>query len=216
MPSRIIPFINNQIYHVYNRGSEKRPIFESPTNQNRFIKTLAYYQLEGPKPKLSRFLRFQGYKLDKNKKMVDILAYCLMPNHFHIVLKQLKEGGITEFVSKLSNSYTKYYNTKYNRVGPLFQGEFKAVLVETDEQLIHLSGYVHLNPLVSYLVKDLEQYPWSSYHEYMGKIKGICELELILSYFKSPEDYKEFILAQEDLGKQLEMIKHKLIDPDDY
>ena len=138
MPSRVIPFVNDHYYHIYNRGVEKKPIFHTRWDYARFIKTIKYYQLEGPKVKLSRFLISQTIRPDPDKKIVEIICYCLMPNHFHFLIKQSKEGGITEFISKLSNSYTKYFNTKNDRVGPLLQGEFKAVLVETDEQLLHL------------------------------------------------------------------------------
>src|SRR3972149_3368728 len=158
MPSRIFPFVNGHYYHIYNRGVEKRIIFEKNRDCSRLIKTTRYYQLIGPKPRLSKFLLGSIFKPDSTKKIVDIICYCLMPNHFHFLIKQLKEGGITEFVSKLSNSYTKFYNTKYSRVGPLLQGEFKAVLIENDEQLIHTSRYIHLNPVASFLVKELRNW----------------------------------------------------------
>lgn len=212
MPSRIIPFVNEQIYHVYNRGVEKRPIFESSRDYQRFLKTLLYYQIQGPKPRFSKFFHPKIFKIDLSKKIVDILAYCLMSNHFHLLIKQTRDRGITELVSKLSNSYTKYYNTKYARVGPLLQGEFKSVLVESDEQLIHLSRYIHLNPISSFLVKNLGQYQWSSYHEYINDQKGICLKEDVLGFFKSPKDYEQFVLDQADYAQKLEIIKHQLID----
>ena len=149
MPSRTFPFVKGQYYHIYNRGVEKRTIFKNRFDHRRFIKTVLYYQLEGPKPKFSNFFNYQLFKPDFDKKIVDIVCYCLMPNHFHFLLKQLRDGGITEFVSKITNSYTKYFNTKDKRIGPLFQGEFKSVLVESDEHLMHISRYIHLNPLVS-------------------------------------------------------------------
>lgn len=214
MPSRIIPLVTDEIYHVYNRGSEKRPIFVTRTDQKRFFKTLRYYQLEGPKPKLSHFSELSLRKPDPSKKIVKIICYCLMPNHFHLILKQIRDNGITEFMGKISNSYTKYFNTKHTRVGPLLQGEFKSVLVESDEQLVHLSRYIHLNPLVSFLTKSLDQYEWSSYEEYVGNLNGICSKEEILGLFKSKNDYRQFVQDQADYGTQLEIIKHKLIEED--
>src|SRR3989338_831032 len=104
MPSRIIPFVNGQIYHIYNRGSEKRPIFVSRRDYQRFLKTVFYYQLDGPKPRFSTFPRLT-FKPDLSKKIVDLIAFCLMPNHFHLLIKQLGEGGITESISKITNSY---------------------------------------------------------------------------------------------------------------
>ncbi len=214
MPSRIFPFVNGHFYHIYNRGVEKRRIFEKSWDHSRLIKTMQYYQLLGPKPRLSKFLLGSIIKPDTTKKIVDIICYCLMPNHFHFLIKQLKDGGITEFISKLSNSYTKYYNVKYNRVGPLLQGEFKAVLIESDEQLIHVSRYIHLNPIASFLVKNLRDWRWSSYPEYIGLKDGLCAKEDILSFFKSPKDYEKFVLEQVEYAQTLELIKHQLLEED--
>jgi len=173
---------------------------------------MIYYQIEGPKPKFSRFLPSTTI-LNKKNKIVEIVCYCLMPNHFHFLLKQTRDGGITEFVSKVSNSYTKYFNTKNRREGPLLQGEFKSVYVESNEQLLHLSRYIHLNPLVGYLIKDLEDYKWSSYLEYLGVSNtDICSKAIIMDQFKSTSEYRQFVLDREDYGKQLEAIKHQLLD----
>lgn len=173
---------------------------------------MIYYSIEGPKPRFSVFTP-TTLTLNLNNKIIEIICYCLMPNHFHFMLRQVKKGGITEFVSKLSNSYTKYINIKNNRIGPLLQGNFKAVHVETNEQLLHLSRYIHLNPLVSYLVKDLESYKWSSYPEYVSLIdNAICDKKIILDQFESSEEYKRFVLDQESYGKELAVIKHQLLD----
>lgn len=216
MPSRIFPFINGYFYHIYNRGSEKKPIFESRRDYQRFLKTLKYYQIEGPKPKFSRFPSLLVKELDESKKIVDIVAYCLMPNHFHLLIKPVKDGGVTEFISKISNSYTKYYNTKHNRIGPLLQGEFKAVPMESNEQLTHISRYIHLNPIVFGMVKNLNQYEWSSYQDYIGdQIKSFCSKEDILYFFKNPQDYEKFVLDQVGYATELEFIKHQLVDMND-
>ena len=212
MASRTIPFVNGEYYHIFNRGVAKMQIYSNSYDYSRFIKTFLYYMIDGSKPKFSIFTPTTK-ELDTSKRIVDIVCYCLMSNHFHFLLQQKREGGITEFVSKLSNSYTKYVNVKNHRVGPLLQGEFKAVHVETNEQLLHLSRYIHLNPLVGYIIKDLESYRWSSYPEYIGLYNNsIYTKEIILNQFKSPSEYKQFTLDQEDYGKKLEMIKHQLID----
>lgn len=187
-------------------------IFETATDHKRFIKVMRYYQLGTIKPRFS-FFDPSKTRLNKDNKIVEIICYCLMPNHFHFLLKQISDGGVTEFVSKLSNSYTKYFNTKNKRTGPILQGEFKSVHVETDEQLIHLSRYIHLNPLVSFLTKDLNSYRWSSYKEYVGLDKaGIGYKKIVLGQFKSPKDYQSFVLDQEGYGKELEYLKHYLLD----
>ena len=171
-----------------------------------------YYQVEGPKPRFSYF-KEKPIVLDTNKRIVDIICYCLMPNHFHFLLRQNKEGGITEFISKISNSYTKYFNTKNERVGPLLQGEFQSVHIESNEQLLHLSRYIHLNPLIGYVTKDLRTYKWSSYAQYLGLTNSnVCSKDIILEQFKSTDDYESFVLDQVSYARELDIIKHQLLD----
>lgn len=214
MPSRSIPLINDNYYHIYNRGSEKRWIFENRWDYKRFLKILSYYRFAGPKPKFSKFSE-NKFNPNLGKIIVEIVAFCLMPNHFHLLVKQVQDNGITEYLSKVSNSYTKYYNIKYNRVGPLFQGEFKAVLVESDVQLLHLSRYIHLNPLIAFLVDDLREYEWSSYNEYIEDQDGICIKKEVLSFFNNTNEYEQFILDQISYALDLDRVKHNLIDNED-
>lgn len=213
MPYRFIPFVNEQYYHVYNRGSDKRVIFHSRRDYQRFIKTIKYYQLEGPKPKFSHFPNLVVKELNSSQKIVEIVAYCLMPNHFHLLLRQVRDNGITEFTSKFINSYTRFFNTKYERIGPLFQGMVKAALIESDEQLLHVSRYIHLNPITSHLVKDLGKYEWSSYQDYIqGNHQGFCSEEDILTHFKDPQDYQRFVLDHLSYATELEFIKHQILE----
>lgn len=214
MPGRINPLVTGELYHIFNRGSDKRQIFVQPRDHKRFCQTFYYYQFQGPKPKFSNFNKesLTTFKFFPDSKLVEILCYCLMPNHFHFMVRQLKDSGISIFLSQLSNSYTKYFNTKYKRVGPLLQGAFKAVLVETDDQLIHLSRYIHLNPIVAGITKSLEEYPWSSYKEYTQSGNVLCSTEEISNFFPSKEKYKEFLDNQIEYGETLENIKYSLID----
>ena len=213
MPYRTTPLVTDQIYHVFNRGVAKFPIFVDRRDYNRFLETLYYYQFQGPKPQFSQLKRFKDLKFEKNKKIVELLCYCLMPNHYHFLIHQLQENGTSEFINKLSNSYTKYFNTRHNRVGPLLQGQFKAVRIESEEQLIHVSRYIHLNPIVSYLIKELKDYPWSSYPSYIGlEANKICVNKLILEMFKTSQKYEQFVLDQVEYGQSLERIKHLVID----
>lgn len=212
MPGRITPLVNGEFYHIYNRGSEKRSIYQQSRDYKRFQQTFYYYQFPGPKPRFSNFTKTDLFKTSFNSGIVEIICYCLMPNHFHFLIKQLKDGGISIFMSQLSNSYTKYFNTKYRRVGPLLQGAFKAVIIESTEQLIHVSRYIHLNPVVSDLTKKPEDYPWSSYLEYTQTNSLFCNPTEILNLFPSREKYKEFVEDQIDYGTTLEFIKHHLVD----
>lgn len=212
MPYRKTVFLNDHFYHIYNRGVEKRKIFSDVSSYNRFIDTLYYYQFSGPKPKFSTQKRFRRIDFNKNPKIIEIICYCLMPNHFHILIKQLKKGGIQEFIRKALNSYTKYFNTKNKRVGPLFQGEFKDTFIETEEQLLHLSRYIHLNPYVSEITENLETYPYSSYPNYIKKSNSsICSPDFIMSFFKN-SSYEEFTNNHKDYAKSIERIKHLLIE----
>ena len=212
MTPRKIPLANGEYYHIFNRGVGRMPLFLAKKDYSRFTKTFLYYQLQGPKPRFSIF-NPDSTNLDPSQRIVEIVAYCLMPNHFHFLLKQNEDNGIFEFISKLSNSFAKYFNIKNRRKGPLLESEFQSVHIETDEQLTHLSRYIHLNPLVRFIVQRLEDHPWSSYKEYLKIIPtNTCSKEIILDQFKSLENYKRFVLDQEDYGKKLERIKHQLLD----
>lgn len=211
MPYQQAIFANNEIYHIVNRGVEKRQIFMNKRDYERFIETMDYYRIKNPPTRFSfknRPLLLQ--KTTKNLPLVEILCFCLMPNHFHILLRQIEEGGITTFVSKLINSYTKYFNIKHKRVGPLLQGAFKAVRIENDEQLIHVSRYIHLNPLIDYLVKDLKTYPYSSYLEFLDKRNGFCRKEFILGNRSMGGNYEQFVLDQEDYGRSIKRMERLL------
>lgn len=182
MPIRKTPLITGQYYHIFNKAIYGVQTFQDARDHKRFIETLFYYALLDKKPKYSSRKKLPN-NIDYSKKLVDIICYCLMPNHFHLLLKQSSDNGIAQFIRNLCNSYTKYFNVKRKRNGPLFQGRFKAVLVETNEQLLHLSRYIHLNPLVSYIVNDLKSYPWSSYTEYTSSTNNQCEKQIILEQF---------------------------------
>lgn len=213
MPYRIVPFETLGIYHVYNRGVEKRQVFSSDRDYQRFLQTIYYYQFSGPKPKFSNQDRFRTKDFDQGPKIVEIICYCLMPNHFHLLIRQNKEDGIKEFISKVLNSYTKYFNTKNKRVGPLFQGTFKAVPTETDLQLMHVSRYIHLNPYTSGLTKDLNGYLYSSFVDYAGiSDHSICNKEPVLTFFKGPKDYEEFVVGHSAYARELEIMKHLLLE----
>lgn len=213
MPSRLIPFQNQYFYHIYNRGVNKQNIFDNISDYERFLRTLEYYQYEGPKPRFSNLNRFKIKSFITNPKIVEIICYCLMPNHFHLLIRQVNDNGIVEFISKVSNSYTKSKNLKYNRTGPLFQGEFKSVLIENDEQLIHTSRYIHLNPFVAGLAKKPEHYSYSSYSSFIELIDDkLCVQEPILQLFNPTQSYKEFVDDYTAYALELNSIKHLLID----
>lgn len=216
MPRRNLPLVNDYYYHIFNRGVEKRNIFLDSRDRTRFLNMLSYYRYLGPKPSFSKLTEEKLKNLPKNKLIAEIICYCLIPNHFHLLLKQTKDNGIKDFMRLVSNGYTRYFNTRHNRIGPLLQGAYKAVFIETDEQLMHISRYIHLNPLVSLLVKDLKTYFWSSYPDYIGTRDGkLAKKDEILGFFKNPKEYEKFILDQASYATDLERIKHQLLDGED-
>ncbi|MBI2641202.1 transposase [Candidatus Roizmanbacteria bacterium] len=143
---------------------------------------------------------------------VEILAYCLMPTHFHFLIKQKKHNGISKFMADIVNSFTRYFNLRNERKGPLFLPRFKSVLVATDNQLMHVSRYIHLNPYSSGLIKNinsLNDYQWSSFGEYLLHEQKLCNTKLVLSLFRGKENsYKKFIEDNADYQRSLEKLKY--------
>ena len=211
MPLRKHKLTTGNYYHVFNRGVEKRKIFLREQDFLRFSETMEHCLFNKRKPS-SRDLKSPDSTIEKP---VELLAYCLMPNHFHLLLKQNIEKGIESYLQRLSNSYAKYFNTKYKRVGSLFQGPFRSVNINSDEQLLHLSRYIHLNPVVAGLAGDPKGYRWSSYSDYIGKSPSrntFVNPEIILGSFSASNTYEQFTLDQIDYGKKLEDFKHLNID----
>ncbi len=192
MPARnaVKIYTENGFYHIYNRGVEKRDIFLDNQDYKVFLYFLKRYLTNPLAP--SKLFK-PNWKFNLFDKL-NLVAYCLMPNHFHLLLKQFTKEAITEFMRALSNSYVRYFNQKYKRVGPLFQGKYKGVLVESEPQLLHLTRYIHLNPLELQpqtklnLGKILKNYPYSSYKEYLGQRKTEwIHPEEILDFFKTAQ-----------------------------
>lgn len=222
---RYLHFVNNYTYHVFNRGVERRPIFTTTREYERFIMLLDYYRFKKPPLSFSHYLLLSTIdrasymkRLESSSLAVDILAYGLMSNHFHLIVRQRTEYAITQVFANIANGYAKYFNIKHNRVGPLYQGPFKAVHVETDEQLLHLSRYVHINPVVAGVMtqEELVSSPRTSFPEYLGRVStSFIDAKPILSHFTSPKAYKTFVFDQIAYGKELEKVKHLTFEEKD-
>lgn len=222
MAYRKIILSTDEIYHVYNRGVEKRPIFLIRKDYLRFIALVNYYRFANCPIKFSHFKQLSVeertnilIRLEKeSEKLVEIMTFCFMPNHVHFLLKQLRHNGISTFMAKVTSGFSHYFNVRYERVGHLFQGNFGAVRIEDDNQLIHTSRYIHLNPITSYLIEidEIDNYEYSSYLEFTGKKSGFSNTKEVLSYFKSVEDYKKFIRDQANYARQLDNIKHLTLE----
>jgi putative transposase len=215
-------FANGEYYHIYNRGTDKREIFSSDEDyfkflrclrefndastfeQRMFLKNIAQSSMKVSKELSSCTQELSSLEKSSDQdlpKLVEIVAYCLNPNHFHLILKQLEEDGIKTFMHKIGTGYTNYFNSKNERSGSLFQGPFKAVHIDPNEYLLYLSAYVNGNHFIHVhenadskrSLAPWEAWPYSSFPDYAGKRKGtLCNMEIILEQFSDVKNYEDF------------------------
>lgn len=215
MPRRRTLFANGEIYHIFNRSVATIPIFKGLRENDLFLETMKFYLQKKPPTRFSIYRKSRpSFPVDLSQKLVTILAYCLMPNHFHFILRQEQDDGIKRFIQRISSSFAHYFNIKNKRKGHVFADKFKAIRIETEEQLLHLSRYIHLNPVTSYITDKPEDYPYSSYKIYLGQEDSeIVNPSIVLNYFPSREEYKEFVLSQKNYQRTLGSIKHLMLEP---
>lgn len=210
MAIRKIAFAPGEFFHVYNRGMQKQPIFKNDADRWRFLFSLLHFQSDLSFDNISELVPFflQHRMLKRrsttqeiiDKRVVSLQAFSLMPNHFHLLIKETGENGISRYLQRIQNSYTKYFNTKHEKSGHLFQGPFKAVHVADNEQLLYLSAYIHRNCCELKLWQNRpSNYPWSSYQDYIGKNRWekLLDTEIIKEQFDSPRDYDNWVRETE-------------------
>jgi putative transposase len=220
MSIRKTPIIEGHVYHIYTRSIAEYRIFRSQKDYQRMLDTINFYT---PVQISKKFSDFSGClnaskekilsEIGKSAKKVKLISFCIMPTHLHLMLEQLTDGGISKYLNLILKSYSRYFNVKYKRLGPLWESRFKNVIVESNEQFMHLTRYIHLNPVSISLVKSPEEWKYSSYNEYIDLIpdeKKICDYS---GYFDmSPETYKEFVHSNISYQKELQEIKHLLLE----
>ncbi|MFA4833618.1 MAG: transposase [Patescibacteria group bacterium] len=194
-------FQDEYYYHIYNRGVDKRQVFLDKWDYTRFLESLREFnQFEATGGFYRKFLASKFRGLTPNlgvrppgqKKLVRIIAYCLNPNHYHLLLRQNIENGVSEFMKRMGAGYSGYFNYKYKRSGSLFGGKYKVKEAKSIFDVIKLSIYVNCNSEIHSLARK-ENWPWSSYLDYVGVRRGkLCEAEEVLREFSNPEDYKRF------------------------
>ena len=198
---RNIKFEIGEYYHIYNRGVDKRKVFINENDYQRFLDSIKNFNNESThaqrdyKKRMRSKLSFEYSKLSFRSipQLTEFICYCLNPNHYHFLLKQIREGGIEKFMHKLGLGYSKYFNKKYNRSGSLFEGTYKAVHIQDNSGFTWLSAYVNGNPEIHQIAKA-DNYQWSSYPCYLNKRKrDICNKEDILGQFSSIDEYKDFV-----------------------
>lgn len=199
MAERKQPFVIDEYYHLYNRGVEKRKIFLDKQDYKHFL--LLMYICNSER---SITLRDIGKKFDRGGTIIEIGAYCLMPNHFHMLVREKIERGISTYMRKLMTAYSMYFNKKYQRTGTLYENTFKSSYCNEDRYLKYLYAYIHLNPAklidknwrtnrhrdIRKLVNYTFSYPFSSLYEYLGQ-NYIVNPSHFPHYFLKPEDYKQ-------------------------
>ena len=173
MPYRDVHYSQGEFYHIYNRGSGRQSIFRETENYLFLLRRVKQYA--------------QSFN-------VTVIAYCLLPNHYHFLLRQDGQQPAGMFPQRLFNSYTKAFNKRYGRTGTLFEGRYKAIHVDKDGYLLHLCRYVHANPVKHGLTPNLERWPYSNYLEWIGARKGtLVDREFSRELFPEPEDYGRFV-----------------------
>jgi putative transposase len=210
-------FVEGEIYHIYNRGVEKREIFMNEKDYYIFIHNLFEFNDKNPAtnlnpqlvevepPQVGEETGIRRKKPNQRRVLVEILMFTLMKNHYHLLVRQKSEGGIVKFMQKLGTGYTMYFNKKYSRVGPLFQGAFKAKIVENDPYFLYLPHYIHLNPLIykfpnwpnkeitdpDKAIDFLKNYRWSSFPDYAGvkNFPSVTQRDFLLDFFSGTDSY---------------------------
>lgn len=201
MPSRNVlkDDLYDSYYHVYFRGGNRSRIFREPADYEKMLQLFARY-LSLQESKNSAGLSFPNYS-----NRVELLAFCLMPNHVHLFIYQHQQGDMTEFMRSLLTSYSMYFNKKYKRTGPLFESRYKASRITSDAYLQHISRYIHLNP------KHWREYEYSSLPYYLHQVSDDwIDPEKILELFSSPAEYLQFVEDYEDAKEIMDILKLEL------
>jgi len=218
MPSKntLKQFAADQMYHIYNRGADKRIIFRDRRDYAVFLSYLKYALL--PEARLedkeiediSQSQRFNLRRLNLHSRL-DLVAFCLMPNHFHLLAYQYDESAITALMRSVATGYSMYFNKRYDRKGTLFQGRYKASLINTEAYWLHISRYIHLNPIE--LGVDYELYDYSSYRSYTKKAEfQWLKPDWVLDSFENILDYEKFVKYYIDQRTNLKELDSELTD----
>lgn len=200
-----------EIFHIFNKSIAHFNIFGNLVDSQRFINTLDYYNNTKIDTSFSKFIEKEkdffcpNLLYHKNYKIVKYLAYVVMPDHYHLLLKVLNDKYFIRFISNVENSFTRYFNLKYNRKGPLWQSSFKSVLIKDNEQLLHTTRYIHLNPTSAELVEKPIDWQHNSYKYYLDD--NILKNYLKEISIRNAKDYQKFVEDRKDYQTKLQIIK---------
>ena len=222
MPYRKTVFANSEVYHIFSRGHGNQQIFRDNKDYQRIVESLVFYLYSDPPLRYSHFKRLSNERkqkvfedFDNQNTNMDVIAYCFLPTHYHLLVRQTKDSGVQNTVRKFQNSYAKYFNTKYKLKGLVFQSPFKAAHLENDYQIVQISRYIHLKPKIAVVTqKDkVDTYEWSSLSEYIKPDENsMLSPDVILNSFANPQEYKNFILNEEDYQREIKKVKSVTLD----
>lgn len=206
MPSRNVlkQYVPDTYYHAYNRGVSKQVIYHDEEDYAVFLNLLKRYLDEQPHTDI------KGREYEWLRGQVELLAFCLMPNHFHMLFYLQEPDAVTRLMQSVTGAYTIYYNKKYDRVGPLFQSRFKAARILNESYLMHISRYIHMNP------DNYKSWSYSSLEDYLGnRHTGWLQHQRITEIFKEQRiDYRVFLSDYEDYKAVLEDVEAQLASQD--
>lgn len=191
--------VDDGYYHVYARGANKEPIFRDSSDKDYFLYLLSRHLSVKP------VTNSLGYNYPHHRGQIELITYCLMDNHFHLLFYQTSQGTLSKLMKSIMVAYSTYFNRRYKRTGPLFENRFKASLINGDVYLLHISRYIHLNP------RSWKNYPYSSLkHIRRSSEPEWLQIEKLLGLHPSREGYLEFVADHEEHKQMLDELKHKL------
>ncbi|MFA6081476.1 MAG: transposase [Patescibacteria group bacterium] len=209
-------FIEGEIYHIFNKSISNYGIFKDFNNSQRFLNVVEYYNNRSITECFSQFTKRKKFDYKNiiypgDNSLCKILTYCIMPDHYHFLLKIIEDYSLSQFINNVENSFTRYFNIKFGRKGPLWQSVFKSVEIRSNEQLLHVSRYIHLNPTTSRLVDKPEDWIFSSYKDF------ITDKNLLNDFMKEisiddVSDYKQFIENNIEYQRELKHIKKIILE----
>lgn len=220
MPSREDIFQNGDYYHIFDKTIDGKKIFSSPKITHEFMRTFFYYRSDKANLRYSKFKELPAAERSKREKIlrfkkyfkVGIIAYCLMPNHYHFLLRQVQKNGIVTFMANILNSITRYSNLMNDRKGPIFLTQFRSKKIYTEEQLVYVVRYIHTNPYAGSVVNNiggLFQYPYSSIQSYMLQNNSQIDTKSVMNYFNNDRvRHRHFIENNADDQKKYEYLKY--------
>ncbi|HOL36027.1 MAG TPA: transposase [bacterium] len=213
MAKRELEIVCGNCYHVFNIAVNGARVFQQPSHYERFIRLIQYYR----KDMFWKYTRFESLKSyspevvlsqTNAEKLVDIIAYCIMPNHFHIILKQVSDGGVAKFMAKITHSYAKFFNRRKKKIGPVWAGRYRCSKIETKNEFLCISRHLHMEPVFVGLVKTPGQWQYSSFNEYINRKTGdkmkICTFDGYIDI--NSKEYAKFVKDKDNYTKTFDTI----------